>query len=105
MVCGKNKQIIIVILNIVIIYFLLKFLIKNHKNIPQLVKIALIMIISGGLSNLIDRIFRGYVVDYIDITKIFDYPVFNIADISVVIGGVLLVGYIIAKTIKKQENA
>ena len=50
------------------------------------------MVISGGLSNLIDRIFRGHVVDYIDINQIFNYPVFNIADICVVIGAILLIG-------------
>ena len=62
------------------------------------------MIISGGTSNLIDRLFRGHVVDYIDINQIFNYPVFNIADMCIVIGVILLVGYIIIKTIKKQEN-
>lgn len=63
------------------------------------------MIICGGLSNLIDRLSRGYVVDYIDINQIFNYPVFNIADICVVIGVILLIGYIIVQTIKRQENA
>lgn len=63
------------------------------------------MIISGGLSNLIDRLSRGYVVDYIDINQIFNYPVFNIADICVVIGVILLIGYIMVQTIKRQENA
>lgn len=62
------------------------------------------MIISGGLSNLIDRLSRGYVVDYIDINQIFNYPVFNIADICVVIGVILLIGCIIVQTIKRQEN-
>lgn len=68
-------------------------------------KISLIMIISGGTSNLTDRIFRGYVVDYIDINQIFKYPIFNMADISIVLGVILLILYIITKTIKKQENA
>ena len=84
---------------------LLFFLIKNYKNINNLIKIFLIMIISGGTSNLIDRIFRGYVVDYIDINQIFKFPVFNVADISIVLGTILLILYIITKTIKKQENA
>lgn len=53
---------------------------------------------------MIDRLFRGYVVDYIDTNQIFNYPVFNIADICVVIGVILLIGYIIVQTIKRQEN-
>lgn len=78
---------------------------KNYKKISYIEKIFYSMIISGGLSNLIDRLFRGYVVDYIDVNQIIKYPVFNIADISIVIGCLLLIGYIFIKTIKKQENA
>lgn len=105
MECGKNNQIIIIIVNIVVIFILSKFLIKNYKDLNKQVRIFGTMVISGGLSNLIDRIVRGYVVDYIDINQIYNYPVFNIADISIVIGVILLIGYIIIKTIKKQENA
>lgn len=104
MVYGQNKQIIIIIANIIIIYLLLKFLIKNYNKLIDIVKLFIVMIISGGVSNLMDRIFRGYVVDYIDINQIIKYPVFNIADMSIVIGMALLIGYIIIKTIKKQEN-
>lgn len=105
MVCGQNSQIIIILLDIIILYFLSKILIKHYNNITKVARFAIIAMISGGLSNLIDRIFRGYVIDYIDITKIIDYPIFNIGDISIVIGGILLIGYIIIKTLKKQENS
>lgn len=102
---GQNSTIIIAILNIVIIYLLLRFMIKNYNNISNIVKISLMMVISGGTSNLIDRIIRGYVVDYIDINQIFSYPIFNIADISVVLGVVLIIGNLLIKTIKNQEKA
>lgn len=101
---GQGRKVIIIIGNIIIIYLLLKFLIKNYKNLTNIVKFSLVIIISGGLSNLVDRIFRGYVVDYIDISKVINYPVFNIADISIVVGVILLVVYIIVNTIKKQES-
>lgn len=61
------------------------------------------MVISGGISNLIDRVFRGYVVDYIDINEIISYPIFNIADISVFIGVILIIGNILLKTIKQEK--
>lgn len=105
MECGKNNQIIIIILNIILIFVISKFLIENYKHINKQVKIFSVMVIGGGLSNLIDRLARGYVVDYLDINQIYNYPVFNIADISIVIGVILLISYIIIKTIKKQENA
>ena len=50
--------------------------------------ISISMIIGGALGNYIDRLFRGYVVDFIDFRI---WPVFNVADIFVVVGGVLLI--------------
>lgn len=95
---------IIIILNILIICFLLRFLIKNYKDIARIVKISLIMILGGGTSNLIDRIFRGYVIDYIDINKIISYPICNIADIGVVIGVSLLIIYVIIKNRRMPKS-
>ena len=60
------------------------------------------MILGGGISNLIDRLFRGYVIDYIDINNIFKYPIFNLADIFIVIGVITIVAYIIINTIREQ---
>ena len=49
---------------------------------------ALTMVVGGGIGNLIDRIFRGYVVDMFDV-MLFSYPVFNVADCFVVVGTIL----------------
>ena len=46
--------------------------------------------VSGALGNFIDRVCRGYVVDFIYFSLI-DFPVFNIADMYVVCSGILLV--------------
>ncbi len=48
-------------------------------------KVALILILSGAIGNLIDRIFLGYVRDFFYFALI-DFPVFNVADMFVVIG-------------------
>jgi signal peptidase II len=51
----------------------------------------MILVIAGAIGNLIDRIYMGYVVDFIHFyTKSRDLPVFNVADISVVIGTFIL---------------
>lgn len=64
---------------------------KVPKNIYYLPMIAVgFLIISGAVGNFIDRIIRGYVVDFIYVVLI-DFPVFNVADIYVVCGGILLV--------------
>ncbi|HWP51879.1 MAG TPA: signal peptidase II [Clostridia bacterium] len=53
-------------------------------------RLCILLIISGGLGNLIDRIRHGFVVDYIDINALFSYPMFNLADCCVVVGACLM---------------
>ena len=50
--------------------------------------IAVAMIVSGAIGNIIDKIFRGFVVDFIDAVFI-DFPVFNFADICITVGAVV----------------
>lgn len=50
-------------------------------------KIGVTAIAAGGIGNLLDRVIRGYVVDFIHVSY---WPVFNVADIAVVVGGVCL---------------
>lgn len=52
------------------------------------------MLLGGALGNGIDRIFRGYVVDFIEFAFV-RFPVFNIADIAITVGAALLVGLVI----------
>ena len=49
---------------------------------------ACLLILGGGISNIIDRIRLGYVVDMFDLL-LFSYPVFNLADCFVVVGAIL----------------
>lgn len=49
---------------------------------------AAMLVLGGGIGNMIDRIFRGYVVDMFDL-EFMDYPIFNLADIFVVMGVIL----------------
>ena len=69
-------------------------LIWFYKTMPKKqeyrpVRISLILLLSGAIGNIIDRMFRGYVVDFFEFT-FFEWPVFNVADIYVVVGVVLL---------------
>ena len=55
-----------------------------------LMRLVCVLMLSGAVGNLIDRVARGYVIDFIYFSLI-DFPVFNVADMFVVAGGVLLV--------------
>ncbi len=66
----------------------------KYKPDNKLLNVSLCLILSGAVGNMIDRIFRGYVVDMLEVTFI-DYPVFNVADCFVVIGAILICIYIL----------
>ena len=58
-------------------------------------KAALILIISGGVGNLIDRLFRGVVIDFIEPLFV-NFAVFNFADILVTCGAAIIIIYLVA---------
>ena len=80
------------------------------KKLPQdkgnnLLRASLIMILGGAVGNCIDRLARGFVVDFFEVTFI-DYPVFNVADIFVVAGAFLMaftVLFVIKEEPKKED--
>lgn len=78
-----------IIATVSIIYYTLK-----AKNFNKLYLSAACMVISGAISNMIDRLTRGYVVDMIKADFI-DFPVFNFADMCIVIGAFLLCFYLL----------
>lgn len=59
------------------------------------------MLLAGAMGNFIDRVFRGFVVDFIYFSLI-DFPIFNLADIYVVVSGILLVLFVCFKY--KEED-
>ena len=63
-------------------------------------------IIGGGIGNLIDRVYRGYVIDYIHV-KIVNFAIFNFADICVTVGTAMLIFYLLVHELlgrKKTEE-
>ncbi len=68
----------------------------------RIYQICAVMIIAGGLGNLVDRVLRGYVVDYIEV-QFTDFAVFNFADILVTCGTFLLMGYTIYEAVKEYK--
>ena len=97
----KGKRIFLILIAIVILIVIFNYLRKNKVE-AKLDKLAFSLVIGGSLGNLIDRIVRGYVVDFLDV-KIFGYnfPVFNLADTFIVVGAFLL---LISLTGKEHKN-
>ena len=83
---------IFITFTIIITAFLIYILFKKRIN-NKLFLTSVVLIIGGGIGNLIDRIFLGYVVDFLSIS--FFPPVCNFADYCITIGAVLLVIYIL----------
>ena len=75
--------VVTVLLMAAVAYLLVRRIVRHPLGV-----IAGVMILAGGVGNLIDRLLRSYVVDMFDLLFI-DYPIFNLADCFVVIGVVL----------------
>ena len=61
------------------------------------------VIVSGAIGNLIDRIFLGYVIDFINPTFV-NFAVFNIADCAVTLGTISLMAYLLFDIFKKENK-
>ena len=101
----ENKQIFFIIMTVVIIVFIMYFKRYNKDKITKPLAISLNLILAGAIGNLIDRTIHSYVIDFIDVRfgSIYNFPVFNIADISIVIGTALLV-YILMRDGSKEDE-
>lgn len=85
----------------VVCVFMLVKLGKDNK----LIQWAVCLVLGGGIGNMIDRIFRGgYVIDFFRFSFWRDFPVFNIADISIVVGAGLLMLYFVLSSFEDIKN-
>ena len=81
-----GSKIFFIIFPILITFYLISLL-KNKEFEDNTSQIALFLIIGGAIGNILDRIFRGYVVDFIDFhINGAHWYIFNVADASVTIG-------------------
>ncbi len=97
-----GKVSLLIIINILAIYFIYRaYLDEKNKKLKPLY----LLVISGALSNLLDRFFRGYVVDYLSL-KIFNYqfPIFNIADTLIVIPAIIIIIFTIQREVHIYES-
>ena len=101
---GNDSTFMFIIVNIIIITLIGKFILSKKNDISANILFSLGLIVAGGIGNLIDRVFRGFVIDYIDFNPLIKYPVFNLADICVVIGCLIVVINVIINIIKERRT-
>lgn len=96
----ENFPLVLTIINTIIIMVFIIFFVKNHSS-SILINLPAILIIAGGLGNLLDRYIKGYVVDFINPTFI-DFAIFNLADCFLNIGVFLLIMEIVFNAKRKS---
>ncbi len=87
----KHQKLFFIVLTTAVLIGIIIFL-RKQPRIHSVVKFSLSLIVSGAVGNLIDRVAYGYVIDFFDFRI---WPVFNIADMAIVIGAFLLSYYLI----------
>ena len=97
----ENQTILLAITSIICISVIIYYL-KKEKNLTTTMYLSFGLVLGGILGNLIDRIVYQGVIDFLSF-QIFNYnfPVFNIADIGITIGVLLLIIIYISRDIKK----
>jgi signal peptidase II len=80
-----------VVVSVVAVVFLTYWL-RKLKSGQWILALALSLVIGGAVGNLVDRLWLGHVVDFIQLYyKSFYWPAFNVADSAITVGAVLLV--------------
>ena len=86
----NGKTIFLIIISIIIIVMLINYVRKNSIK-DKLSVVSISLVIGGSLGNLLDRITKGYVIDFLDFHIFgYDFPIFNIADTFITVGIFLL---------------
>ena len=89
----QNNNMFFIIMVSLVIIMLIWVLYKKKDELTKLQTHSFLLILAGGIGNLIDRLFRGAVVDFIDVgyKNIYRWPAFNVADSCVCIGVTLFI--------------
>ena len=96
----SSNTLLLIIISLVVLNILYFCFIKG-KNLSDFEQVSFGLLIGGILGNLIDRVLRMQVIDYLDFNFFgFNFPVFNLADIAIVISMILIA----IKVIKGDKN-
>ena len=87
----------------IVVILAVLFVLLTKKIKPGAIYWCLTCVVAGGIGNAIDRVVRGFVIDYIEPTFV-NFAVFNFADCLITVGAILLIIICIYEMIKENKN-
>lgn len=97
---AQGSTITFVVTNVIVLGLIVRFIYLQQNEIDIKTLIMLLLIFAGGLSNFIDRITLGFIVDYINILPRINFPRFNFADVYIVAGWTAFIATVAIRTIR-----
>ena len=99
----SSKTVVVAVISSVLMLALCVLLARSRSR-SRVFCVSLSVLLGGGIGNLIDRVIWGGVTDYIRLLFI-RFPVFNFADVCVVMGAAMLIYYVLIEEPKKKKKA
>ena len=91
----QNYRIFFIVVTSLVVFCMLRFMLSEKNDYT---KVVYTLIIGGAIGNFIDRLFRGYVIDFLDFyIGSYHFPTFNIADIFITLGTLMMVYEVFCK--------
>ena len=97
-----GKTVLMAVLAVIMLAVML-YVIFAKKVTSKVMYCALVCVFSGGLGNIIDRIFRGYVIDYIEVLFV-NFYVFNFADCLITVGAFTILIFELVSIVSEQKR-
>lgn len=94
----------LIIIALLATYAIIKYFLLDVV-VTKIEFVSYILILGGIIGNMIDRIIRGYVIDYFEFNLgFYQFPVFNLADTAIVIGTGLVILHLIINALKQRRK-
>lgn len=93
-----------IVTNIIVLGLILRFIYLQKEEMDTKTLVMLLLILAGGISNFMDRISLGFVVDYINLFPKVNFPRINLADIYICVGWIAFLITIALRTIKELRE-
>ncbi len=100
----SGNRLFLILITIIALGLIIYYIVKSNK-ITNIEALSYGLVLGGIIGNFIDRLFFGYVIDFLDFYIFgYNFPIFNIADSLIVIGVVILIIISFIRGDKNESN-